>query len=596
MSLTLHVTDGTTVFKYSGDVLARTEASFLEEATDETIEAGSIELRLNNPDFMGVTNFENLLAGPFRALVFFTFDDPSIGVQTIVDGRIHRSEVTWIPSLQSWIIIIIDDSIDEFFARLENKSVLATGDFVDVTTNVVDSGGGFTASSRRWYDIKDMFLETIDGATGIDDVFLDFQSVRQWFNLDIVYDDLGTDRTISRELPLYVSFQPTAAPVQLPPWNCAQLWDILRALLGWRVRCEFAGFPGNDITATILTDTFPQPVQPAPEIDNLEQLDGRLSQTFIQAQIEDFALSYSNKIDDEPLHASFTVQTKFAIYSAIREEIDPDGTPANRGLQKVKLTLPDVGSQATLVADTPDPTNHPNYTEDVVYGIPSVKDTDNVYLAAIQNITGPGNRMVESRVPTNPAVGQIAAIAEHWALSLINNFVLSISTLFKVNGTIEFSTLTDPSVRPIVGDPLEGLRYRSFHWMLRSIEWFPAENVADVDLIRPEDTPIVVLDLPTVCPPQNLTVFPPEFTPPDGVRLEWQTPAINCGEQLPSSYDVKVKLPGDVFFTFLANVTALFFDTGDMGAGFGIYEFCVQSKTAGGAFSICAFVSALGEP
>ena len=583
ITLQVYDSENSELYTYSGVNLEDVDPSYSQQSGSSDIEAGTVNLRLIGESFMGQFSAEDLLDGPYRCLVQYT-SDAGLTVD-IVNGRIHRGNVTQFKSIKLWSIRCIDDAVDYFFERLEETPVPNTGAFIDMDTAKSESDGGVTVDSSRWWNIEEMWNELI---LDILNVFVSYQEVRQFFHLDIEYDDSGTDRVISRKLPLYVCYQ--EGILQLPDWNGGQLFDVLRKLLGWRAQAQFQPFPSNIVTATILTDQFLPPLTERPDIDELERFDDPFGISFLESQEPDFAIQYKNNVGDEPLHSSLQAPSSLAIYAANQNKLDAEGKGVNRSLLSLPVYIPDsdttVGNNGTESNYQPDATSHPNYLEGVVWAVPGIQDRDRVYICGIQDITGEGNRMVTSRQPNNPSTNQLGSTAEYWATELYRNYVLSISTLFRVRGTILFSDLSTQDLRPVVGNPGIGVRLYGENWMLESINWNLDQEEAELSLLRLEETPEVVIDLPIVCPPGPVSVVQTLFGPDPDFQLSWTSPDPACAQQLPASYDVYIQEPGDSDLIFVTNVTDTSYITGPLtGGGYGLYVFGVKSKTAGGVAS-----------
>ena len=210
---------------------------------------------------------------------------------------------------------------------------------------------------------------------------------------------------------------------QLPDYNGGQFYDVISKLLGWRVRAEYAPYPANFLNVTILTDQFPAPLTPLPVIDELERDGGEFGVRFVEAEKKDFGFQYRNNVGEEPLNPTLAVQQSLAIYAAPTSKLAADGEGRNRDLHRVPVYLVEednaVNGSGTEANFQPDPTEHPNYLESVLWTRPAIKDQDRVYICAIEDIPVTGKRAVLSRAPNAPGTGQIGQTAEHWALELL---------------------------------------------------------------------------------------------------------------------------------------------------------------------------------
>lgn len=587
LTLRVYDSDNSLSYVYTAFQLEDTAPEMSRKSSAKAIEAGTISVRVNEDTFLGQSNTEDLPLGPFRADLIFTDDE---GTETeVINGRIKRSNITHFESLSTWSIKLIDDSVDYFLELLENTPI-ASGvgvNFVDVSTALVESDGGVSTVTIRWYDLEALWTETVND---VGNAFVEYQALRQFFNLSIVYNNGGVDSTITRKLPLYVT-----APegvIEKPNWNGGQIFDALKALLGWRIRAEFSPYPENIVTATILTDRFPAPLVDLPVIDGLDRSNGPFGKTILEQEIEDFGFAFRNGTSDDPAHATFTTQQSLALYASVRSEVDAEGRPTNRGINTVPLYLPDIDTTGSLVAYQPDPTAHPNYTEDVNYAVPGIEADNKIYICAFQDIPAVGVRMVVNRAPSLPASGQLGQTAEYWAVELFKNFETSISSLVQLSGRIDFSPIAPLSVRPIVGEPFNGVRAAERDWMVSELKWRVDQMEADIVLKRIENTPSVDIDLPIVCPPKPITILQVLFTESPQFELSWQPPDPGCGQQLPVSYQVSLKKPGESVFTIVATETGLTHDSGTLtSGGFGIYTWCIKSITAAGDLSTCRFAS-----
>ena len=590
MSLTLKIFSGSRTFEYRGGLVTQTDAASIQEEGDDQIEAGSIEINLNSPTLLEASSIDELPDGPFRCEVSFTYADTG-DTYVVVNGRVRRGDISHIPSRNTWILNCVDDSIDNFMEQIEAEDVPTSGGGnISMDTAQVDSAGGVTTAAATWHHLENMWTELIDLQT---DVFIEYQSVRHFFNLDIEYNNGGGDTIITRNLPLYVCF--IEGSFNKPEWNGADLFKALQSLLGWRLKARYAQYPADRVTATILTDLFPLPVNDAPAIDDLDLDDQPFTYTPIEAKFEDFGLAYKNNVNEESLASSSSIPNQLAIYASGRFTIDADGRPKNRGLIDIDLFVPDSDNvqSGTLVGYQPDVTNHPLYFEDVEWTVPVISDTDQIYICPIQDITAVGNRMVQYRAPQHPSTEQLGQTAEHFAVELIKVYQTSISTRILVSGIIKDDLIRDHNARPQIGDPLFGLRLNDQHWQLRVIEWIMSESKAFIEMFRLEDTPSVELELPVVCPPGPIIITQLDFDVEPDLQLDWTAPPPGCGQQNPVSYDIWVSQTAGGAAIFEANVTQLVYDTGNLTpGGYGVYQIVIQAISSSGArsdFTVATF-------
>ena len=178
-----------TNFVYRGAQIELSNPEYEQTSDAEQIEAGSAVVRLNNDTFLDQSQPEDLPDGPFRCELEYTFQNGSQVVY--LNGRIRRTQITHFAALGTWSIKCIDDSVDNFFEQLEGQLLPSTGAFEDIDTATVAEDSGVIVKTSRWWDIEDCWNELI---TALPEVILQYQAVRTWFYLDVVYSDAGNDR------------------------------------------------------------------------------------------------------------------------------------------------------------------------------------------------------------------------------------------------------------------------------------------------------------------------------------------------------------------------------------------------------------------
>lgn len=589
MSFLLRVWDGSTEFSYNASVVADNEFEVQISSDSEAVEAGDMTLELG-PSFLGFEDFFSLPAGPWRAEVSFEYVDATAGNRVMLNGSIIRDNCAFLDLEKTWVITVVDDSVDQALERIEtiNFQDPAGPTALSVPTQEVDSDGGWVENTVQWWNVQEGFEAIVEEAGTL---FLNYQDAPVWLTLDVVYVD-GTDKTISRTLPFYI--YEGGQPSQKPNITGGQLFDILHQMLGWRIQANYVAFPGDYIEITILSDYFIEPAANASALDALVARDG-YSFGFETAQQPDFAIAYRNKVGEEELNAGAVVPVQLSIYAGNRQELSADGEPQNQNLRKVSVSLPHAKSVSTTSAITPDPTNHPNYDETLQIGTPVTQSSQEIYIGTFYD-DGGTQKFIVNRNPINPATGQITQLAEYWAVNLIEQFQLTRSSLYRAEGGFRLHDLLQTEFG--VGDPLLGLRLKDRHWMIRNMGIGFESTVASLELVNLEATPNVVVTIPVICPPGPITIV--RLTPGEDPQflLEWTPPEGTCGQQLPASYDVSVITPDQVSSApqFLGNTSDLFYDTGLLlSGGYGTYIFMVQSLTAGGEKSQGRFASFINE-
>lgn len=591
MSLILRVFNDTTEYTYNASMADDADIELAEGSSAESNEMGDISLTFG-PTFLGFSRFIDLPAGPFRAELRFTYEDATIGEQVLINGRIERSAVEHFPEDQTWAVTIRDDSLENFLMKLEavNLQNVTGVTSITVPTQEVDSDGGWTENNVNWHDAQSMWNQLM---LTITETVVLYQNAPFWLTLDVVYDDGGGDQTISRQMPFYI--YEGNQPLQVPNITGGQFFDLLHQMLGWRIRAQYLGFPAEIIEVEILTDYFLEPVIPAPSIDGLHTRSG-YSFGFEEAQQPDFAINYENSVGDEQLNAGSTPPIQLMLYAGERQELSPQGEPQNESVRNVDASIPDNASDSLTGALTPDPTNHPTYTEILSIGRPVVESSKRIYVGSFYD-DGGTNRLVISRNPSQPGTGQLAQVAEYWAVNLLEQFELTRSTLYNSFGGFRLHDIMNGT--PFgVGDPLRGLRLDNFHWMIREMNLAVESTETEMQLVRLESTPSVIITLPLICPPGPITVIQTLFNTPDPTfQLEWDAPELGCGQQLPAEYEVSVVTPNAPYpFVVLDTVSTTSYVTNQLiGGGFGTYVFQVRSKTIGGEFSDGRFASIISE-
>jgi hypothetical protein len=589
MSLLLKVWDGSQEYTYNAAAADDSSLDLSITSDAETVELGDISLSLG-PSFLGKQSFYDLPTGPFRAQLTFTYDDPALGEKLLINGRISRDNISYFPKDKTWTIGIVDDALQNFLERLEAVELqdIVGATSIDVPTQEVDSDGGWNENTVKWYDAESLWGDLVEEAGFIN---VAYQEAPYWLTLDIEYDDSGTDKTISRQLPFYV--YEGGQPAQMPDLTGGQFFDLLHQMLGWRIRATYVDFPGDIILVEVLTDYMLQPLTNASAIDALP-LDSGYSVGFESAQQPDFAIVYQNSVGEEPVRTGSTQPVTLMIYAGERTELSPDGEAQNETVRKVSAAVPDIVTVTTTGAQSPDSTNHPGYTESYEIGTPVTESSRQLYVCSFYDDGGTW-KMLKSRNPTNPATGQLASLAEYWAINLIEQFQLSRSALFSIEGSFRLHGVLGDDI--VVGDPVRGLRIDEHHWMVRGLTMQVESTEAELDLVRLESTPNVVVTLPVVCPPSPISIVQTLFASSPAFQLSWEAPSPFCGQQLPAEYEIAVSTPNSPDpFVVLATVSDLFYETSTLASGgYGTYVFRVRSKTVAGVFSTGRFASIINE-
>ena len=590
---TLKVYDGINVYEYTGDQLGG-DAEYDEVLRRGDIEQATVELQVINPTFIGKETVPELPDGPFRCLLQYDYSDSkfaSIGKINVMNGRILSETISHSRGQRVWVITIVNDALDEAQRLLENQSVVLSSP-VQVETAVVASDGGVDVALNSWYSLEDLFNGSL---SAIGDLNFFFQEDNPFFTLSVVYDDSGADTTITRVLPLYLGFFDPDQPLGLTSLDTMQLVEILQSMLGWKLRAEYGTFPSPTITVEVFTDLNVEPVEPAFEIDGLDTGSDRFLEGRDSPEKEDFALSYKNSVSEEPFGTGGQAHVQNAIYASDRVSIDQSGRADNRGITRIDLSVAqiDTVSSGTLAAQQPDPTAHPNYTESILWCRPMVEAKDRVFVCSIVDVSG-NNRMVRARQPDNPGTGQVGSTAEYYAIELFKRYAYTSAERFTINGSIFFDQLANPLDRPVVGNPLSGLRIYGNHWRLTGLNWEISTLEAEVTLDRPVNVPVVDIVQPFVCPPRNLDAVVLLVDVDDvTLQLNWFAPVFGCGQQLPVEYEIIVQVP--LLGTQIHTVSALSFTNEYVNGGTGTYSGTIRSKAADGTFSSPVGFSVLAE-
>jgi hypothetical protein len=593
MSFTLQVFDGSEIFTYLGDQLAGTP-EYDEGLRDTDIEQATVQLQIINPTFLGVTTQPELPTGPYRCLLQYDYSDskfPTIGNINVINGRILKNTVAHSRGTNIWIITIVNDALDEAQRLLETTSLISPG-ATSMETAVVADDGGVDVNPYNWYDLEGLFTSTLATITNLE---FSFQSDNPFFSLSITYDDAGEDVVITREIPLYVTYADPSAATQLPAIDAMQLVEILQAMLGWKLSAQYGSFPSPAVTVEVFTDLNVLPVVDAFAVDGLDTEEDRFIEGSDIPEKEDFALTYENSVTADPLSTGGQNQVQNAIYASGRPSFDPAGKATNRGTTKIELFVAQIDTVdvGTIAADTPDPVEHPNYTEDVLWCRPMIAQKDSIYITGIVDVGG-NNHMVRARQPNSPGTGQVGSTAEYFAIELFKNYGFSGADRLIVNGSIFFDSLAAPASRPVVGDPLSGLRLYGEHWRVISLKWTIPTLVAEVSLDRPINIPVTAITQPFICPPNNVVAQITNVDDTDVTfQIDWEAPVFGCGQQLPVEYEITVQVP--LLGTQIHTVSALTFTTTYVGGGIGQYDGQIRSKAADGTFSVPVGFTVIAE-
>lgn len=573
--VTLEVYANSQIYSYTEEV----EADALERderAGVDSIEAGSRSVTIISDTFTGESDKEDIPDVPLRARI--VRDDIQIA-----DGVIKRSGIVRAPDTNEWVLSLESDAKDLFTDYLKANPIATTGTPLAMDTTMIDSGGLPNIISFNYWELEALWSDTMNAL----DVQILYQDMpgRHWFVLDVKYLDASVPTTISRQLPVYITTPDTAS--NRPEWSAFQLFEHLKRCLAWRIKVAFLPFPSSAYQVTILTDRWSDPPTSPVDITPFI-LDRDRTHECEDPELRDFAFQYANVVKgDDIAPASSTRPSEIEIYAATSRQLDPEGESDNSDLIQVDVTVPDSkdASNVVIAAYQPDLTNHPNYAESVTLTQPVITYRNAVYQCGIQlNASTP--MMVLAREPGGADPSQDPIVAEHFAITLAKHYEMRRSAMFVVNVRVDIDAIRDQL--PQIADPIRGVLYDGDAYMVRGLLINDETGIAEYELARIAGTPELVVEIPTVCPPNLISLTCVDPAPDLKVLINFQPPEPGCGDTEPVSYDIYYYKPGlTTGWEFIVNlaVGTYYYEHIRSGATAGEYIYRIESVNSLGTRS-----------
>ena len=319
----------------------------------------------------------------------------------------------------------------------------------DLPSDPLTDGHG--AMDRLWHDLASVVRAVLLDADGVSG---DFASLGTYCVRYL--DGNDAEQTIERDRTLYLFAEHNwrfSLPFEqvsdtLPSWTGRQLVELALAISGKRVRAAFEAFPSRDIAVTFYDSSAPAGVLPALDTYLLEgdydlyresgsgtlgvRMDGEIGEASLAQDLTEKRY-YSDATTDTavrvavppPAYASYAA-TRWVIEQAKRDETGR--TPLADRLIEARAYLPQISLEQTGRPDqapgvrfvapsvlTPDPVNHPGYSERVTVGDPLISYQQPLaYLAAFEQIGGVWV-CVQERETLSPVPGDHALHCEAWA-------------------------------------------------------------------------------------------------------------------------------------------------------------------------------------
>lgn len=558
-NFTLKVMRGATEYTYSEELL---QYGYRIEQREQNglIELSSIQIGIDTAGFAGYTSTLNIApsAEGMRAALVEATESPEGGEIVWLDGIINPQDITVNPVMERWSVTLVGSATEAFLNRMEEMDFVS-GTAWAVITEVLQKRPTsraqglavkeYVSEALVWHDLETALKSTVAAEGSITLEWADPD--RDGFMLDV---DYGTGTTYSGKLPLAVcdpfARDEDASPDDRPRWTGRALWDVCRALGGWRLACRYDAYPATSITARIITD---RNTAAAGGIDLAGLLDDayagfELSQA--APDEKDFGVQYKSRVGEDPLLTLTQRPDDYAIYAARHFKLDGDGRGLNEGLKEIPVFLAHHHENLTFIDQTPDPAGHPAYSERVYFSNNPVIEEGRVWLCEIEPVSGV---QVVRHEPDNPAVTQLSRTGAAYANNIFRQYGMVRAPAHTLLGSYNLASLTR---LPAVGDPTDAVLCIGLAWVVRGLTADLIRQGVEFDLRLYVEAEGLPFEVPAVGPPQNfMAVRNVLIESPEEeweTNLSWDAPLLGVNQGTADDYELQrrfVRYPGGSVLT-----------------------------------------------